>query len=165
MYNSIAAPISMGWTWGLSYKTFKFNINGYFQLGGKITVPGADKNPPTSASSNSTGDLNSPVYWADHWTPNNINATYPRFDSADITENSTFWVRSGTRLYINNASLSYALPKSIGDRLKIPTLRFILTGQNLWSIINPYNYKDVRQSNIQTYPTLRTWSLGVNLTL
>ena len=153
----------MGWTWGLAYKTFRMSVNGYFQLGGKITT--AERTPPTSASSNSTGSLNAPAFWADHWTPSNPNAQYPRFDSADLGENSTFWIRSGTRLYINNASLSYALPRGLADRLKIPNLRFILTGENLWAIINPFDYKDVRQSSLQSYPTLRTISLGVNLTL
>ena len=163
MYSSITPALSMGWTWGLAYKTFRMSVNGYFQLGGKITT--AERTPPTSASSNSTGSLNAPAFWADHWTPSNPNAQYPRFDSADLGENSTFWIRSGTRLYINNASLSYALPRGLADRLKIPNLRFILTGENLWAIINPFDYKDVRQSSLQSYPTLRTISLGVNLTL
>ena len=163
MYSNITPALSMGWTLGLAYKTFRLNVNGFLQLGGKISIP--DKTPPTSATVNSSGSINAPAFWADHWTPSNPNAAYPRFDSADLGENSTFWIRSGTRLYINNASLSYALPKGLADRLKIPNLRFILTGENLWAIINPFDYKDVRQSSLQSYPTLRTVSLGINLTL
>ncbi|OCX53043.1 hypothetical protein BEL04_01640 [Mucilaginibacter sp. PPCGB 2223] len=163
MYNSLSPKLSMGWTWGVGYKTLKLSVNGYLQLGGKVTV--TDRNPPTSATVNSSGSLNQPAFWADHWTPSNPDAAYPRTDSPDISENSTFWTRSGTRLYINNATLSYALPKSIADRLKIPNLRFLVTGENLWSIINPFDYKDVRTANIQTYPMLRTFSFGVNLTL
>jgi len=163
MYDKITPALSMGMTYGVSYKTFKLSVNGFLQLGGKVVV--SDRNAPTSATVNSSGSLNQPAFWADHWTPSNPDAVYPRTDSPDISESSTFWVRSGTRLYINNASLSYALPKTWGDRLKIPNLRLMLTGTNLWSIINPFDYKDIRSSGITTYPTLRTISLGVNLTL
>ncbi|EHQ30813.1 SusC/RagA family TonB-linked outer membrane protein [Mucilaginibacter paludis] len=163
MYDSTAPIFSSGITLGATYKAFKFNINMFLQLGGKVTVP--DRTAPASATSNSSQSLNQPFFWADHWTPSNPNAAYPRSDSPLINDNSTFWIRSGTRWYINNASLSYALPKALGDKFKIPNLRFILTGQNLWTIINPYNYKDVRQSGLSYYPTLRTYSLGVNLSL
>jgi len=163
MYNSTAPIFSSGITLGASYKTFKFNMNMFLQLGGKVSVP--DRTAPASATSTSSQSLNQPFFWTDHWTPSNPDAQYPRSDSPYMSDNSTFWTRSGTRWYINNASLSYALPKAMADRLKIPNLRFILSGQNLWTIINPYNYKDVRQSGLNYYPTLRTFSLGVNLSL
>lgn len=163
MYDSTAPALSSGITLGATYKTFRFNINMFLQLGGKVAV--SDRTAPASVSSNSSQSLNQAFFWTDHWTPTNINAEYPSSDAPYINDNSTFWMRSGTRWYINNASLSYSLPKKLADRLKIPNLRFILTGQNLWTIINPYNYKDVRQSSLASYPTLRTWTLGVNLSL
>lgn len=163
MYNSTTPTFSSGITLGVTYKTFKLNVNGFLQIGGKVTV--GDRTPPVSATSSSSQGLNQPFFWADHWTPSNPNAEYPRTDSKLISDNSTFWIRSGTRAYINNASLSYTLPKAFADRLRIPNLRFILTGENLWSIINPFDYKDSRQNSINSYPTLRTFSLGVNLTL
>jgi len=163
MYNSTAPILSSGITLGASYKTLRFNINMFLQLGGKVTVP--DRTAPASATSTSSQSLNQPFFWADHWTPSNPNAEYPRSDSPLINDNSTFWIRSGTRWYINNASLSYSLPKSLADRFKIPNLRFIVTGENLWTIINPYNYKDFRQGSLTSYPTLQTWSFGVNLSL
>lgn len=163
MYNNTAPVFASGITLGATYKTFRFNMNMFLQLGGKVTI--SDRQAPASFSSNSSQSLNQPYFWADHWTPTNINAVYPRSDSPLITDNSTFWIRSGTRWYINNASLSYSLPKKLADRLKIPNLRFVVTGENLWSIINPYDYKDFRQSSIASYPTLRTWSFGVNLSL
>ncbi|MEO6520958.1 MAG: SusC/RagA family TonB-linked outer membrane protein [Mucilaginibacter sp.] len=163
LFKNTTPLLSMGWTWGVSYKALKLNVNGFLQLGGKVAIN--DRTAPTSATVNSAGSLNQPVFWADHWTPSNPDATYPRADAPLLSENSTFWIRSGTRLYINNASLSYNLPKAWGDRLKIPNLRLVLTGENLWAIINPFDYKDVRTDKISTYPMVRTFSLGVNLTL
>ncbi len=163
MYSSLTPKLSMGWTWGVNYRTLRLSVNGFFQWGGKVSV--TDRTAPSSATVNSSGSLNQPYFWADHWTPSTPDAAYPRGDSPDISENSTFWTRSGTRLYINNATLSYTLPKAWADRFKIPSLKFLVTGENLWAIINPFDYKDVRTSNIQTYPMLRTISLGVNLSL
>lgn len=158
MYSRIDPSVVMGLTYGMSYKQLKFSINGRLALGGKVFVDGNAKKAPSSI-------LNGPAFWADHWTPSNPDATYPRSDAPDIDQNSTFWARSGTTLYINNASLSYSLPKSITDRLKIPDFRILVSGTNLWSIINPFDYKDSRQSTIYDYPTLRTISVGVNISL
>jgi hypothetical protein len=61
--------------------------------------------------------------------------------------------------------LSYSFPKRLSAKLKIPEFRALLTGTNLWSIVNPLKYKDPYTSNFANYPTLRTISLGVNVTL
>jgi TonB-dependent starch-binding outer membrane protein SusC len=47
----------------------------------------------------------------------------------------------------------------------IPDLRVMVTGTNLFTLINPFKYKDPYTSNFANYPTLRTISLGVNATL
>ena len=158
MYSSIAPVLGLGMTFGVSYRTLRLSVNSALSLGGKVFVSGGDKKAPSTTSS-------APAFWADHWTPSNPNAQYPRSDAPDVTENSTFWARNGTTWYINNATLSYTLPKSWSDRLKIPELRFVVSGNNLWSIINPFDYKDSRQGDIYNYPTLRTISFGLNLSL
>ena len=61
--------------------------------------------------------------------------------------------------------LSYQMPKRIAARLRIPDLRILVTGNNLWSLINPLKYKDPYTSNFASYPTLRTISFGINASL
>ena len=57
------------------------------------------------------------------------------------------------------------MPQSIAEKLKIPDFRVFISGTNLLNIINPFSYKDPNTSNFATYPTLRTVTLGVNITL
>jgi TonB-dependent starch-binding outer membrane protein SusC len=57
------------------------------------------------------------------------------------------------------------MPKRLSEKYKIPDLRLFLTGTNLWNIINPYKYKDPATGSFASYPTLRTISLGVNVSL
>ena len=50
--------------------------------------------------------------------------------------------------------------------LKMSSVRLNLTGNNLWDFYNPYpnHYRNMYDSSAVDYPTLRTWSLGVNVT-
>ncbi|MCI6618395.1 MAG: hypothetical protein MSD82_06035, partial [Prevotella sp.] len=63
-------------------------------------------------------------------------------------------------------TFSYSLPKQLLRKVGVQALSFNITGNNLWDFHNPYPdhfincYDGVRTD----YPTLRTWTLGVNLT-
>jgi hypothetical protein len=57
------------------------------------------------------------------------------------------------------------MPKRIAERYRIPELRAFASGTNLWNIVNPLKYKDPSTGNFASYPTLRTFSFGLNLTL
>ncbi len=153
-----ASALGMGFTFGLSYKTFKLSTNMNLSIGGKEFVDGDARKVPTITASGAD-------FWKDHWTPENPNAKYPRFDSPLFKENSTFWAVSGTTARVNNMTLSFSIPKSITQKAGISDVRGVLTGNNLWDIINPYDYKDSRTGNFASYPTLRTFSLGLNIGL
>jgi TonB-linked SusC/RagA family outer membrane protein len=158
MFNSTASIAVFGFTIGITYKTFKFSTNINLYLGGKQFVDGEARKPPTTTT-------NAPSFWKDHWTPDNPNAKYPRADAPLITSNSTFWALSGTTSRINNMTLSYSIPPSISERFKIPDFRVLVSGTNLWSIVNPFKYKDISTNNFVTYPFLRTISVGINMSL
>jgi len=159
MYPSVNSPFGCGFTLGATYKTFHFTVNSSLQLGGKVQgADGTAKKGPTTTQ-------NGPEFWADHWTPENLDAQYPRVDAPLIDQNSTFWTRSATAWRINSMSLSWGLPRAISDKLGIPNLRVLASGTNLWNIINPYDYKDPLTNNFTDYPVLRTFSLGLNVTL
>jgi hypothetical protein len=152
-------PITVfGFTIGVTYKEFRLQTNLNLRLGGKSFYDSEARKVPTTTQ-------NAPAFWADHWTPENPDAQYPRADAPLAREVSTFWAVSGTQSRINNAVLSYQMPKRISERLKIPDLRIMVTGTNLFSIVNPLKYKDPYTSNYASYPTLRTISVGVNVSL
>jgi TonB-linked SusC/RagA family outer membrane protein len=148
----------MGFTLGFSYKTLRLSTNLNLAVGGYVYYDAIAKTPPTLTQ-------NAAAFWKDHWTPDNPNAAFPSFDAPLAKENSTFWERPGTQMRVNNMTLSFAMPKGLAQRLGIPDFRAYLSGTNLWNIINPFDYKDPTQSNFINYPTLRTFSLGINMTL
>jgi len=78
---------------------------------------------------------------------------------------SDFWQVSSFRCYIKNMGISYTLPKSIVRKLKIDNASLSLTGTNLWDFYNPYpdHYRNMYDNSSVSYPTLRTYSLGVNI--
>ncbi|MBV7530199.1 SusC/RagA family TonB-linked outer membrane protein [Chitinophaga sp. sic0106] len=158
MYDRTAPIVGFGITLGVTYRQFKLQTNLNLSIGGKAFYDSEAKKAPTTTQ-------NAPSFWNDHWTPENPNAKYPRADAPLIKESSTFWAVNGTQCRINNAVLSYALPKDLVTRWKIPDLRVMVTGTNLWSIVNPLKYKDPYTSNFASYPTLRTISVGIGASL
>lgn len=158
MFDRTTALVGFGFTFGVTYKQFKLQTNMNLSIGGKRFFDSEARKVPTTTQ-------NAPAFWADHWTPDNPNGKYPRADAPLARENSTFWAVNGTQSRINNAVLSYQIPKNLAAKLRIPDLRIMLTGTNLWSIINPLKYKDPYTSNFANYPILRTISLGINASL
>ncbi|WP_276501020.1 SusC/RagA family TonB-linked outer membrane protein [Terrimonas pollutisoli] len=106
-------------------------------------------------------------YWGNIYDPTlNPYGKYPNPYHGDIslTPVSDFWKVNGLRLRMRNANLNYSIPKSITDRLKINSARIVLSALNPLNFYNPFDYKD-SDGAWDTYPVLRTYSVGVNVTL
>lgn len=158
MFDKTTAVVGFGITIGVTYKSFRLSTNLNLTVGGKRFYDSEARKVPTTTQ-------NAPDFWKDYWTPANPNAKYPRADAPLAKELSTFWAVNGTQSRINNMVLSYSIPKALSTRLKIPDFRVLVTGTNLWSLINPLKYKDPYTSNYASYPTLRTLSVGLNVSL
>ena len=97
----------------------------------------------------------------------NPNGKYPSMAvPSAFGERSDFWMVSSFRMYVRNMVFGYDLPREMLQKVKIERLQFNLTGNNLWDFHNPYpnNYRNMYDGGRTDYPTLRTWTLGVNLT-
>ena len=158
MYDKTTPVASFGITLGFTYKDFKFQTNLNLSIGGKTFYDGEARKVPTTTQ-------NAPDFWADHWTPDNPNAKYPRADAPLAKETSTFWAVNATSSRINNMVLSYTMPKRLSAKYKIPDMKVLVSGTNLWNLINPLDYKDPYTSTFASYPTLRTISVGLNVSL
>ena len=96
----------------------------------------------------------------------NRNAEYPNLRWSSVNSvTSTFWRISGTRVKLNRLTLAYRIPSRITKLVGIESCRFNVTGQNLLSFYNPYpdNFIDPMTS-YGSYPTLRKFTIGVNVT-
>ncbi len=117
------------------------------------------------------GEFNPTDLVMDTWTPQNVNAKYPRYAWADQlnTKNfdrpsSMFWVKSN---YLNfrEVSLSYSLPTSLLKKAKINGLKFTATGQNLGYITNKLlNFPERTGNQNGAYIIPTQFVFGANLT-
>jgi len=96
----------------------------------------------------------------------NRDAKYPNMAYSSVNSmSSSFWRVSGTRVRLNRLTLAYSVPSSLIKKVGIQSARINVTGQNLLSLYNPYpdNFIDPMNS-YNAYPTLRQFTVGVNLT-
>ena len=78
---------------------------------------------------------------------------------------SSFWRISSARVTLNRITLAYTIPQNWVKKIGLQNIRVNVTGQNLLSFYNPYpdNFIDPMCS-YDSYPTLRKFTVGVNLT-
>ena len=96
----------------------------------------------------------------------NRNGSLPNLAYASVNSStSNFWRISGTRVTLNRLTIAYKIPTAWVKFLGIQSARINVTGQNLLSLYNPYpdNFIDPLSSNYGSYPKLRKWTIGVNL--
>lgn len=158
MYENTNPIFASGITLGIGYKAFNLSTNINMRIGGKIAYD-------TRARIAASLSRNVLSIWEDRWTTENPDGWMPRFDDPALTRNSTFWVVNGTMVRINNMTLSYRIPSTIASRAGLAGARLLVTGNNLWTLVNPLKYKDPYTSSAYDYPILRTISLGLSVNL
>ncbi|WP_207534445.1 SusC/RagA family TonB-linked outer membrane protein [Desertivirga arenae] len=152
----------MGLTLGYGYKWFDVNVLFQGALGGYNWLTG------TSAWAFSRNSAILADYKDNHWTPGNLDATYPRISSADNVnnnQNSTFWLRSSDYLRLKNVEIGYTLPKSVLRRLSLKNVRVFATGVNLYTWDKFKIYDPEIPDGFGSYPQQKVVNLGFNVTL
>ena len=110
--------------------------------------------------------------------PNNrIDGYYPRLKGVTDAQNgrtSDYYLYNASFVKLRNLQLGYTLPESLASRFSIAKLRIYLAGENLltWTKfpgldpeIGPAsNDPSLINSSVVNYPTMRQYSLGLNLT-
>jgi hypothetical protein len=158
LYESTNSWFAPGINLNLTYKAFSLSTNIAARFGGKIFYDGRSRAVPAT-------NKNVLTIWKDHWSPETPDGKYPRFDDPALAKNSDFWAVNGTTVRINNMTLSYKAPVKFTSKLGISGARIILTGNNLWTLVNPLPYKDPYTSSAYDYPILRTYSVGLSVNL
>ncbi|WP_207425753.1 SusC/RagA family TonB-linked outer membrane protein [Pedobacter sp. SYSU D00535] len=111
-------------------------------------------------------DQNQPALWNNIYDPVlNPGGTLPNpAFNVNYSPSSQFWRVSSFRMRMNNFNVSYSVPQSIAKTLRVRNARVSLTAMNPFNLANPYDYRD-SQVGWDLYPVIRTYSLGVNLSL
>ncbi len=92
---------------------------------------------------------------------------YPNLAYSNVNAvTSSFWRISGTRVRLNRLTLAYSLPKKWLTPIGISAVRVNITGQNICDFYNPYpeKFMDPMSGSYGSYPTLRKFTIGLNVT-
>jgi TonB-linked SusC/RagA family outer membrane protein len=107
-------------------------------------------------------------FWSDMYNAtSNVTGKYPNMYYSDQNKYaSDYWQVSSFRCYVKSMNFAYSLPRNLIAKVGIENAKISLSGNNLWDLFNPYpdHYRNMYDNSTSSYPTLRTWSLGVNLT-
>lgn len=111
------------------------------------------------------------AYWADFWSPDNVNAAYPKIGGLNGTQgpNSSFWMRSGNYLRFKTAEIGYTIPASIAKKAGMSACRLFVNGNNLFIISDDIKMYDPEYQTDATgygafqYPLMRTISFGATV--
>jgi TonB-dependent starch-binding outer membrane protein SusC len=163
----------------INYKRFDLSVGGYGTIGGKIY--NGKKAYRSSFKDNveaSTAE--------NHWTNSNHTNIEPRANLGNLPA-STYFVESGSYFRINTINLGYNLPGNMIQRTRVLTsLRVYLAAQNPFTFtkysgftpeLQPPVPPTVSLTNrapttgsptnagieLNAYPTVRTFSIGVNI--
>ncbi len=167
IYSSNVPEIQYGITGGLNFKGFDINFLLQGQAKAQVLVffdqGGAVPN----------------YLFNERWTPDNRNAQYPRafapgdpfsgtLNTVDNFEGADFWLRDASFLRLKEVEVGYTLTK---DKIGFGNVRVFARGLNLATMFSEVydlgldpeaaGYNNFRNS---TYPSLKSYIFGVNLT-
>ncbi|PXY43901.1 SusC/RagA family TonB-linked outer membrane protein [Flavobacterium hydrophilum] len=151
---------------GFKYDSFYFKTQIATSWGGYNAIDLVKQGIATS-SSGTHNDWSHEVFWTDMYdATTNPDGKYPNMYQTANFNPSDFWQLNNFRCVVRNLSVGYALPKEALKTAKIDGISFGITGQNLWDLYNPYpkKYRNMYDDSTTKYPTLRTWSLSMNVT-
>lgn len=108
-----------------------------------------------------------PIWAGDVWTPENPDAQYPRVVGSNWAESgaasSTFWIRNGAYMRLRDLNVSYAFPQSLVSAIKLKGLSLFFNGTNLFVISPMTEFHDPEQKMYDSYPVMKTFTLGVDI--
>ncbi|QDH78223.1 TonB-dependent receptor [Echinicola soli] len=151
----------IGSTIRLKYKQFSLQATLGMSWGGyhDIDARNIDIEPRIDQSFQSV-----PKIWNNIYNPDtNPNGTMPNPYFAEINNRpSEFWRVSSFRFSMPNLNVGYSLPKQTVEKLNLSALSVRVSAINPVNFVNPYSYKSAN-SSWYGYPTLSTYSLGLNI--
>jgi len=153
-----------GFTAGFSVGGFdlSFSFQGVANRDVNLTLSG-----PLEFEFQNNGNGQAFQHHLNRWTPNNTaNATYPRLSigaNDNNQRNSTFWMRSGDYLRLQNVDFGYTLPTAFTRKFKVSSIRIFANGFNLHDF-STLDHTDPENNN-SVYPLRRTFNAGLNIKL
>ena len=108
-----------------------------------------------------------PIWADDVWTPDNVDAKYPRvigkswYESG--TGNQSFWIKNGAYLRLKNLNIGYAIPQSWISGFKISSAQVFFNGTNLFVLSAMNEFHDPEQDTYDSYPLMKSFTFGLDI--
>lgn len=164
MLGSPIPNLTLGSTLNGTYKGFDLSVNLYAALGQEI-IRNYERQQPYA---------NQLDYVINRWTGNGTSTDVPAQTTGSTrnTEFSDYYVEDGSFLRIRNVQLGYTLPKDFTQRFKVQSMRFYISGNNLYTLTRYLGYDPDIGANggplsagvdYGFYPQARTFMAGINL--
>jgi hypothetical protein len=159
----------LGTTLKLGYKQFSMTAVVTASFGGGFKEIDSQTRKVMKSDLTSIQD-NRPTIWNNIYDPVlNPTGTMPNpYQPTGATLNpnldptSEFWRVSSTSIQFRNINLAYAMPERYTKALGFSSCRLNLTALNPFILYNPFDYKNPNGA-YDIYPTLKTYSLGLNV--
>ncbi|MGL4851067.1 MAG: SusC/RagA family TonB-linked outer membrane protein [Phocaeicola sp.] len=152
--------VTAGLTLGASWKNFDFQM--FFQ--GVFDVDAYLSNEASFAFFNSGKVLSRHL---DRWTPDNLDATYPRITNSDQInfETSSYWLQDASYVRLKNLTLGYTLPKKAVSSLGLQNIRVYFSGENLLTFtgMDDWDPEIVSSGRGAVYGNVKKYSLGLKV--
>ncbi len=109
------------------------------------------------------------TWQTDSWTPQNTNASNPRFTPGSNSSNwrtNTQWLFDASYFRMRNLTLGYSFSNSLIDRIGLSRLRVFVSGQNIFTIDNLPEGIDPLVPNFSSgafYPVTSVFTTGLNI--
>ena len=179
--NNLAALVNMGtllpvytgsFSQRISYKQFDLNMLFIFSGGNKLRKdfvdPANGKTAAITSTVTTNGQQNNlPRIWVDY--PEITNVLNNAGNILTLWRNSDANVADADYVKLRNVSLSYNLPKSFADKIKISSAKLTFQMNNIWywsaagNGIDPETFS--LNSGTRNLPLPKTYLFGFNLTL
>jgi hypothetical protein len=80
------------------------------------------------------------------------------------TQTSSYWIANGSFLKLKNVSLSYTLPQSVSNAVRLGEVKLYVYGSNLFTVskikeLEPESLK----AGISDYPLFSTYAMGLSI--
>ncbi|GHU89364.1 SusC/RagA family TonB-linked outer membrane protein [Bacteroidia bacterium] len=153
-----------GFSYGLNLKGIEFSM--FWQGVGKRSVWISGVGSQAFAN-----NFEGPVLecHTDRWTPDNLDATYPRLttgnESLNNSQKSDFWIEDAAYLRLKNIQLGYTIPASLTQKVAMKKVKAYISLQNALTFSKMRSGWDpeIAQNNASMHAVSRVYSVGLNV--
>lgn len=163
--HGVVPEVTYAFNLGLGYHGF--DLAAIFQGVGKIfTYPQHNISYPFYNGAGITKD-----WETETWTPETPNSKFPILTTSTGNtlnfDNSTFWLQNASYLRLKNLQLGYSLPTQLIKRFSMKDLKVFINGQNMLTFSKMKKFdpeKNMKNDNIFEYPSIKIFTMGLNVT-